>query len=489
MMPPRVVLATALLFGFGRAAQSQADPRFEGDYAFAVDGSVIMAVHLTQGAGGVLSGSVSAGGKTLPVSGSVRDGHATFVTGIGDGGYLHWDARPVEQGGLSVTLVPTGVDGKPDQSLAQQHVLTRRSPGMTAGLSQAAQQWIVRLSAVADSITVWCASPSFRETDVCAKAMQILKRVAPALMVARFTTGGQATSLLRVLSGSSGGVTPAGTTAPASNAELFSAIQPPSPDAVPPSVSTTAPVGPPAPAAAGQSSATRGLATNLTGGGSSTSLFSGEWAIYADGTELVTLRFDTPVSAAGANGTISIVGDAKPFAGTLSANALEFPFSAADGTPTQWRVVPRGGQLAATISGPNGTQEQLLERRTGWSESAPLAQQWHRSLEGRSLTRTTRTNGGTSGGATTEFVMSFCSGSTLLTETRSVVSVNVPGAGGSQTSRQAGRGTWRTVSRGDVAAIVMTSDEGTMQLGVRRGDGNTMYVVQELVRLGAAQCQ
>jgi hypothetical protein len=170
-------------------------------------------------------------------------------------------------------------------------------------------------------------------------------------------------------------------------------------------------------------------------------------------------------------------------------NALAFPFSAADGTPTQWRVVPRGGQLAATISGPNGTQEQLLERRTGWSESAPLAQQWRRSLEGRAITRTTRTNGGTSGGATTEFVASFCANSTLLTETRSVVSVNVPGAGGSQTSRQSGRGTWRTVSRGDVAAIVMTSDEGTMQLGVRRGDGDTMYVVQELVRLGAAQCQ
>ncbi len=468
---------------------------YSGEYVLLVDGHPILSVNLRQTPAGQLNGAVLAGGKTVPLSGSVQGGTAYMVSAAPDGSVMHWEAQQQGQS-LAIAMAPAGMDGRPDHALIQRHMLMRGRGQTAGGVGALSQQWIARISAVADAIASWCSSPLYASSEVCVNAMQLLRKVAPALMVARFAAGGEATALLRVLMGGPGAITagplaqgPPGmdqgffAPSPAESSMYDEPAYPPAPSSEP----WSQPAPQPQPPAVAGPSQVPGLAQSLLGGapqaGGQGVTASGDYVMLHGATEVLRVQFSSTGGGA-ITGTLSLVGTHFPFSGTLNNGRLDFTTTSAAGQVAQWQGHMVGDELIATLAAGGTTERYVLQRRgAGWSDDAPAARAWREYLDNRTISHTVT-------GGVAETLLHMCSGGTLLVETSARFDLSMPQAGpaAGQPPPSVDRGSWRTVANGDLAALELISSEGTVQVGLRRGEGDQIFIAEQAayVRVGAA---
>jgi hypothetical protein len=467
-----VVLVAACLVASPAATAAQ---DLAGDYVLAVDGQAILSLSLQQDASGRLTGSVSAAGKALPLSGVLRGAGGVFVSSAPDGSRLHWEVAP-QGGALAVVMAPAGLDGNPDPALAQRHVLVRGRPG--GGLARGSQKWIARLASAADSIASWCTSPMYAESDLCVNAMQMLRKVAPALMVARFATSGQAGSLLRVLAQGPGVATGApGPPIAATDDSFLSAIDPASAhgdDGPPDEFEEPPPVALAPPPAAPPATEFPALAQSLLGapgsGAASPAGFAaaGEWVMLHAGSELLRVRLEDAGSGT-VRGTLTLMGTPFPLSGTARGERVSFTTRAANGTAGQWQGMASGDRLVLTLTTSSGTERYELQRQgAGWSEAVPLARQWEAALRGRTIAHSAGARDPATG-ALVETLLHFCDDGVLRME--------IGGTRGGATPA------WRIVASADQAAVELSAPEGTIQVGLGRGDGGAITFAGQPARL------
>src|SRR4029079_811688 len=86
---PAFALVLALAGSFGTAAAQD----YSGEYALMTQGLTVLALTLRQEPHGRIRGSVVSGDKSLPITGTVRDGLVSFVTTGSSGGYLQWTGQ------------------------------------------------------------------------------------------------------------------------------------------------------------------------------------------------------------------------------------------------------------------------------------------------------------------------------------------------------------------------------------------------------------
>jgi hypothetical protein len=468
-------LVLALSFAIVSTASAQ---NLAGDYLLAVDGQAILSLSLRQDGSGRLTGTVSAAGKSLPLSGAVRGAGGVFVSSAPDGSRLHWEVAP-QGSALAVVMAPAGVDGQPDPALAQRHLLVRGQPG-GGGLARGSQKWIARLATAADSIVSWCSSPMYAESELCVNAMQVLRKAAPALMVARFATSGQASSLLRVLAQGPGSAA-AGMEPPigATDDSFLSAIDPTSMDAEapppdefvesPPLPAEVAPAPVPVPT----------LAQTLLGGGAeapvaASSGLAGDWVLLHSGSEMLRVRL---AEARGSvQGTLTLMGTPFPLSGTANGGTVLFTTRSANGEIGRWQGSMAGERLSLALTTSSGTERYELTRQgAGWSDAVPLARQWDAVLRGRTIAHAAGARDPATGAAV-ETLLHFCGDG--------VVRLEVAGAPGSSMP------TWRVVATADQAAVELTGPEGTIQVGLARGTGDGITFAGQPARVaGAANCR
>jgi hypothetical protein len=219
---------------------------------------------------------------------------------------------------------------------------------------------------------------------------------------------------------------------------------------------------------------------------------AGDYVLLHQGTEVLAVRFTS--SAGGrVTGAVSVAGQSVPFTGSIGSDTVAFT-TTSQGQVGEWRGTFQGDRLMLTVRAPAGTERHVLaRRRAGWSDATSLARQWQARLAGRSIGRASRTDGGASGGGTSESNMYLCPGGLAILEENSVVSVTVPGGtdipgmSGSHVSSSSDRGRWRVITRGNVASVELSSEEGTLQIGVRQGSEPSVVVFAEQpVLLGEA---
>lgn len=512
----RTACATAVIFLTSAVAAAQ---DYSGQYVLLVEGHAVLSVSLRQNPAGQVSGTVIAGGETLPLSGSVQGGRAYMSSTAPDGSVMHWEAQAQGQS-LVMAMAPAGADGRPDPSLIQRHVLMRGGGQPGGGIGAVSQQWVARIAAVADAVASWCSSPLYASSDICVNAMQLLRKVAPALMVARFATGGEASTLLRVImagpgSGGGGAGLPqappgmdAGFLAPPPSGQSMYDGQPysspvaaqaspepaaqawpePGPEAWPEPDPQAWPEPAPAqhPAAATPVQAP-GLAQTLLSGahqaGGQTSQTSGDYVMLHGGTEILRIQFSDAGGGA-VSGTLTLVGTHFPFTGTLSSGRLDFTTTSASGQRAHWQGHMVGDELIATLAAGGSTERYVLNRRgAGWSEDDPDAVAWRQYLENRTISHT-------AGGGVAETLLHLCSGGILRVETSSSfdLSMSQAGGAGSQPHRSVDSGRWRTLGNGDLVALELVSSEGTVQVGLRRTSGDQISIAEQpaFARAGAS---
>lgn len=467
------------------AATPLAAQGLSGDYVLSVDGSAILGITLLDDGAGRITGSVSAAGKKVPLSGVTRGTGAVFVSSAPDGSRLHWEVQP-QGSGLAVAMAPPGIDGQPDPALAQRHLLVRGRAG-SGGLGRTSQKWIARLSAAADSIVSWCASPLYATSDLCINAMQVLRKVAPALMVARFATSGQVGSLMRAL-----GQPPASDpmavapTITSQDDSFFSAVEPPPdemedgsvpPDGYDPPASVQEPP-PPTPVAPSGVAPTPALAQMLLGGGaaapSAAASLEGEYVMLHAGSEVLRVRF---AAARGdvVSGTLSLMGTPFPITGTVTNGTVSFSTRAAGGEVGNWQGRVDGDRLSLTLTSAAGSERyELMRQGSGWSDAVPLAREWDAALRGRTIAHSAGARDPATG-AVVETLLHFCTDGTLRIE-----------VGG---SLGAARPAWRAVASNEQAAVELRAPEGTIQVGLQRQGAAMTFAGQPARIVGpSARC-
>ncbi len=485
-----VCLVAAVCLSAGAAAAQD----YSGEYVLLVDGHAILSVSLRQTPAGQLSGTVLAGGKTLPLAGSVRAGTAYMMSTAPDGSVMHWEALPQGQS-LAIAMAPAGIDGRPDPALIQRHMLSR-GRSQSGGVGAMSQQWIARISAVADAVASWCSSPLYASSDICVNSMQLLRKVAPALMVARFAAGGEASALLRALMSGPGAVA-AGPILPQAppgmDAGFFAPAQPEAgmyDELAHPPEAVQEPW--PQPAQQAQTPVVEGaavqappLAQTLLGGAQQpagqASIAAGDYVMLHGATEILRVQFSS-VGGGAVTGTLSLVGTHFPFTGSMNNGRLDFTTTSASGLVAQWQGHLVGDELIATLVTGSTTERYILQRRgMGWSEDVPVARAWREYLESRTISHSVA-------GGVAETLLHMCGGGVLLVETSATFDLSMPqaGAAATQPQRSMDRGSWRVVANGDLAALELVSSEGPVQVGVRRGDGDQIFIAEQPAYVRAA---
>jgi hypothetical protein len=112
-------------------------------------------------------------------------------------------------------------------------------------------------------------------------------------------------------------------------------------------------------------------------------------------------------------------------------------------------------ELAATFAARRGD--------AGAAASSPLARQWDQRLRGQKLTYLTSGSGGSSGGIAAKTVILLGADGQFDFYSESLVTMNVPGAGGSSGGRDAGRGRWRITTPGSNAALELLFSDGRVK--------------------------
>ena len=212
---------------------------------------------------------------------------------------------------------------------------------------------------------------------------------------------------------------------------------------------------------------------------------SGDFVLTRDGGELLAARLSWTADGR-VTGTIASGGAAQPVRGTIAGGRLTLTMQTADGGTTPVTGTLADGRLTLTFTDGAARESFTLERRgAGWSDATLTARRWRARLAGRAVSITERTGGGPSGGATTQRDFAFCPDGVAHLRVSSVVSVNVPGASGSQTSRDTATVRWRELARGAEVGLEITNprDGEVFQLGLSGGDGAVIRLGEQAARL------
>ena len=321
-MPRRILLTVALALAasaFPLAAQN-----YSGDYALMAQGQTVLALTLRQQPNGQVNGSVTSGDKTLPVSGSVRDGMVSFVTTGSSGGFLQWTGQ-MQADSLAATLVPSGPDGQPDAGQAQHHMLVRLRAGEGVAKARNSQKWLSLAMTAADTLMSWCARPLYADGDVCRKLMPVVRRLAPALMITRLALGGTGAAPGGVLMQPlpvTGAAAPEPTVARRPGSSLLAAL-----------------------------------------GGTAATPARYDFVLLSDGEVALGVSF-TSAADGSVTGSVSAGERSVTLAGTLSGGDLHFTTTAADGTASEWRGrLDDTGGLTLTLAGRDGDETYTLVAR------------------------------------------------------------------------------------------------------------------------------
>ena len=321
----------AVAIALGTSASALPAQNYSGEYALMTQGQTVLALTLREQAGGRLAGSVTSGDRTLPISGTVRDGIASFTTTGSSGGYLQWTAQ-LDADSLAATLVPSGPDGQPDASQAQHHVLFRLRTGEGVARARRSQKWLALAMTAADTVASWCARPLYADGDVCRKLMPVVQRLAPALMITRLALGGGGTG-----PAVSGGVLmqpyPAASVAAAEPANTSRAA-------------TASRPGP--------------SVLSALGGGPAPARY--EFILVSDGEVALAVSFTSGADGS-VSGSVSAGESSVKLTGTLSGADLSFTTTAADGTVSAWRGQLEGSGLTLTLAGRDGEETYALVAR------------------------------------------------------------------------------------------------------------------------------
>jgi hypothetical protein len=96
----------------------------------------------------------------------------------------------------------------------------------------------------------------------------------------------------------------------------------------------------------------------------------------------------------------------------------------------------------------------------GAAANLPLARQWDQRLRGQKLTYMTSSSGGSSGGIAAKTVILLGADGQFDFYSESLVTMSVPGAGGSSGGRDAGRGRWSVTTPGSNAVLELQFSDG-----------------------------
>jgi hypothetical protein len=147
--------------------------------------------------------------------------------------------------------------------------------------------------------------------------------------------------------------------------------------------------------------------------------------------------------------------------------------------------------IALVIPGVVGAQSSRLAPGARASESSALAREWDAKLRGRRLTLLSRINGGSSGGGTSEKLISLCADGRFVYFAESSVSVYVPGANGNSSRRESEEGVWRVIVRENIPVIEVIAKADTGYVGIGWDErartylnGERAYVTVEAERCG-----
>jgi hypothetical protein len=194
------------------------------------------------------------------------------------------------------------------------------------------------------------------------------------------------------------------------------------------------------------------------------------------GSEVLRVRLDDEGSGT-VRGTLTLMGTAFPLSGTASGDRVSFSTRAPNGTVGQWRGEASGDRLVLTLTTSSGTERYELQRQgAGWSDAVPLARQWDAALRGRTVAHRAGARDPTTG-APAETLLHFCDDGVLRME--------IGGVRGGATPA------WRVVASADQAAVELSAPEGTIQVGLGRGDGDAITFAGQGARLlgASAACR
>jgi hypothetical protein len=328
---PALVLALALA---GPPAPAAAQD-YSGEYALMTQGQTVLALSLRQQGDGRITGSVVSGDKSLPITGTVRDGLLSFVTTGSSGGYLQWTGQ-LQADSLAATLTPSGPDGQPDQTQAQRHMLVRLRSGEGVSRARGSQRWLALAMTAADTLASWCARPLYADGDVCRKLMPVVRRLAPALMITRLALG----------SGPAGPAAPGGV------------LMQPYP-AASVAVADPAPSGPALAGAPRPATSSRPGPSVLSALGGAATPARYEFVLISDGEVAMAVSFTSSPDGS-VSGSVSAGENSVKLSGTLSGADLRFTTTAGDGTAAEWRGQLDGNGLTLTLAGRDGDETYAL---------------------------------------------------------------------------------------------------------------------------------
>jgi hypothetical protein len=440
----------AAVLGLAATASAQ---NVSGEYLLKAEGQTVLALRLRQTGDGPITGTVSTPGETLPIAPTLAEGRLSFVTASESGDTMYWLAEPKPMG-LSVLIASRGTDGTPDFTGAQRHLLSRSLGGGQGMLGKSAK-WLTTIAGVAESVILLCDQTGVREEGACRAALGVIRQIAPALMVARLASGGSTATLARALRptdgvavGQAAGLADVGGTS------------------------------------SGQAPAEASALLRIAGGQATPSEpmvaarrpdVGADHVLLEHGSQTIGVRF-TDAGDGTITGTVTLGWTALQLNGRRAGDDVEFVISAAGSAVGSARGRLQGDELTLSFtSGGASETHTLLRRGIGWSDASALAERWRAALSGRELTLAAGSATGASAGMAPQVTLAFCAGGRLL---------------GRGAEAEAAEGSWRVITQGPLVALEISGDAGPMQIGLRAGPGDALYVSEQPAQLTqGASCE
>jgi hypothetical protein len=185
----------------------------------------------------------------------------------------------------------------------------------------------------------------------------------------------------------------------------------------------------------------------------------------------------TDLSASGSAAKFGGNGLKVEYAGTLEGTAARAVAIAL--------LAPQGGGVTVLVGvqdasfGPAYTRlAESVAKSLSFKKpsTGPVVEQWRKRLSGSKLTYVSSYTSGSSGGYSAQTVIHLCPAGIFSMESSSSVSVDVPGASGSSSGQDGGRGIWAIVAPAGNPALELRFDNGSAKLYSLTTPQNTLHL-------------
>jgi hypothetical protein len=199
------------------------------------------------------------------------------------------------------------------------------------------------------------------------------------------------------------------------------------------------------------------------------------------------LRSESSRGVQDQNGTdLAVAGSAAAFGG----NGLKVEYAGMlEGTAARAVAIallaPQGGGVTVLV----GVQEssfgpayarlaESVARSVSFKKpsTGAIAEQWRKRLSGSKLTYLSSYTSGSSGGYSAQTVIHLCPAGTFSMESSSSVSVDVPGASGSSSGQDGGRGIWTVVTQAGNPVLELRFENGSAKHYALTAPQNTLHL-------------